>query len=95
MGIGLPQPVAVVVLGGGMDIDEGKAGLIETLHKANARLEAHEKLSHIIVAKDPWTIENGLLTPTMKIKRHLLEKKYIELIATPNSDAVVMEQRDA
>jgi len=95
MGSGLPQPVAVVVMAeaarDAMSLSEEKTGLVETLKKTNARLEAHEKLSHIVVAKDPWTIENGLLTPTMKIKRNLLEKKYNDLIAKPKSSAVVFE----
>jgi len=31
------------------------------------------------VVKTPWNIENGVLTPTMKIRRHLLEQKYAEI----------------
>jgi long-chain acyl-CoA synthetase len=93
MGCGLPQPVAVVVMSEGasdvLDLDSGT--LADTLRKTNARLEAHEKLSHILVARDPWTVENGLLTPTLKIKRHLLEDRYAELIATPAVSAVMME----
>jgi long-chain acyl-CoA synthetase len=95
MGSGLPQPVAVVVMaeavGDAMNLSEEKTGLVETLKTTNARLEAHEKLSHIVVAKDPWTIENGLLTPTLKIKRNLLEKKYHDLVSKPKSTAVVFE----
>ncbi len=98
MGSGLPQPVAVVVMGPGAGdvalMSEESTGLGETLKKVNARLESHEKLSHFVVARDPWTIENGLLTPTMKTKRNLVEKKYNDVVARPNSNgnAVVFEQ---
>ena len=32
-----------------------------------------EQLRMIVVARDPWSIENGCLTPTMKIKRNRIE----------------------
>lgn len=98
MGSGLPQPVAVVVMGPGAGdialMTEESTGLAETLKSVNARLESHEKLSHFVVARDPWTVENGLLTPTMKTKRNLVEKKYTELVEKPNTSkrAVVFEQ---
>lgn len=96
MGSGLPQPVAVVVLSETMTKNAGldviKRSLVVSLQKTNDRLEAHQKLDSIIIAKDPWTIESGLLTPTMKIKRGLLEKKYDDLINGSLAGSVVVEQ---
>lgn len=95
MGYGLPQPVAVVVIAEKVSamtsMSQLTTGLAETLKSINARLEAHQKVSHIVVAEEPWTIENGLLTPTMKLKRNLVEKRYADLIARPNTSAVVFE----
>ncbi|MTI42168.1 long-subunit acyl-CoA synthetase (AMP-forming) [Roseibium hamelinense] len=99
MGYGLPQPVAVVVLAD--DVTETvdnktlRDSLANTLNKINGQLEAHEKLSHLVVADEPWTIENDLLTPTMKIRRNLLEKRYEELISRPTKGGVVMEREVA
>lgn len=95
MGMGLPQPVAVIVLADGTMASQGEtqvqADLAKTLTSVNARLETHEKLSHVVVAKDAWTVENGFLTPTLKTKRNLLEKKYGELIAKPKTSAILIE----
>jgi len=44
--------------------------------KANSQIEEYEKVGFVVIAKDPWTIEDGLLTPTMKIKRTSIEEKY-------------------
>ena len=43
------------------------------LKQANARLADYEQLRMIVIAREPWTIENGCLTPTMKIKRSRIE----------------------
>ena len=51
---------------------------IDELKKINSELEKHEKINKIILLKDNWTIENNILTPTMKIKRNIIEKKYKE-----------------
>ena len=34
---------------------------------------AGNRLQMLVVASAPWTIENGYLTPTMKIKRNRIE----------------------
>lgn len=84
MGTGLRAPVAVVVpsvSARGESQNVVRSSLMSTLQSVNDTLEAHEKLSHIVVADEHWTIENDLLTPTMKIKRDKLEEKYAGSIA--------------
>jgi long-subunit acyl-CoA synthetase (AMP-forming) len=39
----------------------------------------------MIVLKEDWTIENNCLTPTLKIKRPIIEKKYLALFETWNN----------
>ena len=40
------------------------------------KIEKHEKLHNIVVISNEWSVENKLLTPTMKIKRNSIEKIY-------------------
>jgi long-chain acyl-CoA synthetase len=56
--------------------------LRQLLEQINAKLEHHERISHILLSEETWTIENNLMTPTMKIKRGALEDKYMERLVT-------------
>ena len=49
-------------------------------NQVNEKLEAHEKIGFIVVIMDLWTMDNDMLTPTMKIKRNKIESKYEPLI---------------
>jgi long-chain acyl-CoA synthetase len=50
--------------------------------KAAAKDFPHYALPRAVaLTKEPWTIDNGLLTPTLKIKRGPLSKKFAETIA--------------
>jgi len=83
MGAGLRAPVAVVVPTAAareMPREDVDSSLEATLHAVNDMLESHERLSTLYIVDDPWTIENELLTPTMKIKRDKLEARYAEVI---------------
>jgi long-chain acyl-CoA synthetase len=46
------------------------------LDRVNQNLEEHEKLEFLVVVKETWKIKNGLLTPTLKIKRDIIESRY-------------------
>ncbi len=48
----------------------------ELVNQINATLDPHEQLKGAVVVKDPWTTDNGLLTPTMKIRRNVIEQRY-------------------
>ncbi len=74
VGDGMPQPIAIAILLAGAD--GSTENLTRTLNQINAGLEDHERLSKIVLVKDQWTIENGFLTPSMKLKRPLIEEKY-------------------
>ena len=46
------------------------------LDQVNSRLDHHERLSKMVICKEEWSIPNGLLTPTLKIKRKSIESYY-------------------
>jgi long-chain acyl-CoA synthetase len=46
------------------------------LKSINDTLDPHEQLDFITVIKEPWTVESGFITPTLKVKRNEVEKAY-------------------
>jgi long-chain acyl-CoA synthetase len=77
VGTGIPQPIALIVVS-----EEGKkkskeqlsTNLVKAIKEINPTLEKYERIEKAIVMKEDWTVENGLLTPTMKVKRNQIEK---------------------
>jgi long-chain acyl-CoA synthetase len=59
-----------------------QAELGRLLEDVNRELAPHERLRMIVVANEPWSIENGLLTPTMKIRRNRIEAAVTHTIET-------------
>lgn len=55
---------------------ELEAGLRATVDAVNATLERHARIGAVIVAREAWTIENGMLTPTLKIRRNEVELRF-------------------
>jgi long-chain acyl-CoA synthetase len=79
VGSGLPQPIALVTIsanGSRKSKEDLHFILEETLTRINNTLDPHEHLKKMIVLAENWTVENELLTPTLKIKRQVIEKKY-------------------
>ncbi len=80
VGMGIPQPIALVVLsaaGKAKSKDELIASLTASLQEVNPSLESYEKLEKVVVMQGDWTVENGLITPTLKVKRNEVEKIHL------------------
>jgi long-chain acyl-CoA synthetase len=83
-GSGQPQPHALAVLAEQYrtstrdeSVQQEITRALEMLRKEiNQSVDPHEQLDFITVVKDDWQIENGFLTPTMKIKRNVIEDTY-------------------
>jgi long-chain acyl-CoA synthetase len=90
----LKQPIALVVLSVQalkLSAKEIEKSLLDTLNEVNSTLESHAVLDCLVVMKDEWTVDNGLLTPTLKVKRHNLEEHYDSLINSPLSGKIARQ----
>ncbi|MFL7013343.1 AMP-binding protein [Enterovibrio norvegicus] len=91
VGSGMPGPVLLALPQEfpNFDPERYERRLKRIIDTINGELEAHAKIKGVLLIKEPWSVENGLLTPTLKIRRHLIEKKYHDLGATWPSDKLV------
>ncbi|MBA54694.1 MAG: AMP-binding acetyl-CoA synthetase [Pseudomonadales bacterium] len=88
VGNAMPQPIALVALAeadlaalrDGESRDAIHQDLLRLYESVNATLDPHEKLKTIVVTNGEWSIENGIMTPTLKIKRNVLESRYEDRI---------------
>jgi long-chain acyl-CoA synthetase len=81
LGSGLANPFLLAVLV--PELREAARNVAERAHiqtrlqaqidRTNQSLEPHEQMRFIVVCQQPWTIENGLLTPTLKVR---LEQRF-------------------
>ena len=68
---------------------EVEESLAHTLSQINSGLESHQVLDHVVIMQSEWTIENDLLTPTLKVKRHVLEERFHDVIQASYNAPVV------
>ena len=83
-GANLGQPLGIVML----NVDgiakagnaEGRAALETSLaahlKAINEKLDPHEQMDCLVLVTTPWTVDNGFITPTFKIKRNRVEEVY-------------------
>ena len=83
-GANLGQPLALLMLnaetfGRAADptertqLEQSLAAHVESI---NATLDPHEQLDCVVVVRDAWTVDNDLVTPTLKVKRNRIEAVY-------------------
>jgi long-subunit acyl-CoA synthetase (AMP-forming) len=81
-GVGQPAAYAMVILAEHLrprlgedevrqQVEKEMHGLLKDI---NAAVADHEQLHMIVVKREPWSVENGFLTPTMKVRRGRIEK---------------------
>ncbi|MCO5231789.1 MAG: AMP-binding protein [Chitinophagales bacterium] len=79
VGSNLPQTMAMIVLSEEAKLLDKKTveeSIVNTVMQLNPSLDKHERIKKVIIMKEEWTIDNNLLTPTLKVKRNVLEKKH-------------------
>ena len=93
VGLGLPQPI---LLGVASEIGQalGKEALTKLLaarlQEVNDQLPGYKKIASIVVVKEAWTVDNGLITPTLKIKRNQVDKQYESNYTTWHNDSAAV-----
>ncbi|MEM0952649.1 MAG: AMP-binding protein [Pseudomonadota bacterium] len=81
LGRGYSKTVMVCVLNGFAQATERAAirsDLLELAKAVNNTVDKHARLGAVIVSTEPWSIDNAMLTPTMKIRRERVEMKFGE-----------------
>src|SRR5256885_13272693 len=51
----------------------------DLVRRANDRLKEfprYIRVRRVVATREPWTVENGLLTPTLKVKRDRVQEKF-------------------
>lgn len=76
VGSGIPQPIALIVpseIGKKKTKEAFNQSIWKTITEINPGLEAYEKIAKAVVMKEVWSVENGLMTPSLKVKRNRVE----------------------
>ena len=77
VGMNLPQTMALLVLSAeakALDKAVLEADLVATMQEVNKKFEKHERMKKLVVMQEEWTVDNNYITPTLKVKRNILEK---------------------
>ncbi|MBI3350673.1 MAG: AMP-binding protein [Burkholderiales bacterium] len=76
LGIAMLSPQGLQRASAEAERDALVAELSKHLDDVNARLDPHEQLDALVLIKTPWTVDNGFITPTFKVKRNRIEEAY-------------------
>jgi len=78
IGDGLPSPIAIASIYNKefQDKQAYHEEAVQLIQKINNKLEGHERLDKLVLVNEEWSPENGLITPTLKIRRQRIEQHY-------------------
>ena len=79
VGLGIAQPICLIQLseiGKKCSNEEISNLLLDRLNEVNSEVVNYKKISTLIVVKEEWTQENGIVGPTQKLKRGKIQDKY-------------------
>ena len=79
VGLGIAQPLCLIQLseiGKNTSREVISKMLTDRLYEVNSDLVNYKKISTLIIVKDEWTQQNGIVGPTQKLKRGAIEDKY-------------------
>ena len=96
VGMGIPQPILLIVPSAeanNKSKEDLRENIIKAIQSINPTLDKHEKIEKAVIMKEDWTVENGLMTPTLKIKRSQVEKIHMPMYKDwfDSEDKVVFE----
>ena len=84
VGMGIPQPIVLINLseqGRNKSKDILIKSLSDTLSAVNETLDNFEQVRKVVITREEWTVGNGMMTPTLKIRRNELEAKHVHRYA--------------
>lgn len=82
LGRGFSKTVMIAVLTSDaqdMPKSEVEESILATIREINEDFEKHARIGAVILSCEEWSIENEVLTPTLKIKRQKVEERFAEL----------------
>ena len=62
--------------------------MAQDIRKISPELAKFERIKHFCIKRNPFSIEEGEITPTLKVKRRIVEKKYAEAIHAMYQESV-------
>lgn len=81
VGDGKPRLGALIVPDNGYCNNENiREEISKIIRQVNAQMDASERIGNFEIIPEPFTVENGMLTPTLKMRRPVIFQRYKDLI---------------